>query len=543
MLNLLQGPVQFSNHLFAGIDALARRRLMSILVVFFLSFGGSWLFSAFRGIPVPYIHDEFSYLLAGDTFAHGRITNPTHPMWEYFETFHVLQHPTYMSRYPPGQGIFLAVGQVIFGHPIYGVWLSAGLMCAAICWMLYAWVSPRWALIGGLVAVIQFGIFTYWSQSYWGGAVAGIGGALVFGALPRIIKYQRLRDALFLGLGIGILANTRPVEGILFGIPLGCIALPWKIKWQALDKRRLLKNAVLPLMLLILATAILTGIYNKKITGNALMLPHVLYSKLYSTIPVFIWQPLYPAVHYNHKVLADYFRNWDIGQYHYKRSWKGFTRGIFRDSVDIGMFFFGFPLAFPILLLFSYARTAARFILAAGIILLMLGMVTVPAHAHYAAPLTCMAVLLITIGLRFLSLLKLRRIKIGTTLVMFLVLLQLGLNLFLTPRLPKDISLATVKQISNGRVLAGEFSRQELKDILIKLGGNHLVIVKYPPHHESLWDWVYNDADIDNSPIVWARGMGGQRNTKLLEYYQDRQVWEIKVNWDYVRYYANEARL
>ena len=136
-------------------------------------------------VPVPFVHDEFSYFLQADTFAHGRLSNPTHLFWQHFETIHVIQQPTYNSMYFPVQGLILALGMVL-GHPWIGVWLSCAAACAALTWMLEAWVPPRWALLGGLLAVARIDTFSYWIQGYWGGAHALLAAALVLGGLGRL---------------------------------------------------------------------------------------------------------------------------------------------------------------------------------------------------------------------------------------------------------------------------------------------------------------------------------------------------------------------
>src|SRR6202521_77993 len=264
------------------LSRLGEGKTLAVIALFFFVIGVRLVILPQLPVPVPGIHDEFSYLLLGDTLAHGRLTNPPHPMWMSFESFHVNWFPTYSSKYPPGQGAVLAFGQLL-AHPWIGVILSVAAMCAAILWMLQAWLPARWAFLGAVLVALKFGISSYWINSYWGGAVAATGGALVLGAMARIVRRANAHDALLLGLGVAILANSRPYEGLLFCAPAAAWFLWWlagKTKSHDAPRARLLK-VVVPLSIALILTAAFMGYYNWRLTGNALLFPHVLNTRTY----------------------------------------------------------------------------------------------------------------------------------------------------------------------------------------------------------------------------------------------------------------------
>ena len=77
-----------------AVTLLKRHAVFASIFVGMIALGLRLLLLTVIPPPRPAIPDEFSYLLAADTFSHGRLTNPTHPMWIHFETFHELSRPT-----------------------------------------------------------------------------------------------------------------------------------------------------------------------------------------------------------------------------------------------------------------------------------------------------------------------------------------------------------------------------------------------------------------------------------------------------------------
>ena len=225
-------------------------------------------------VPRPAIQDEFSYLLASDTFASGRLVNPTPALPEHFETLQELIRPVYASKYPPLSGLAMAAAQKLTGQPWVAVWLSMGLLCGAICWALQGWLPAVWALVGSLIAVLHIGIVSYWTESYWGGTWAALGGALLIGAVPRLIERPGAGMAVAFGTGLAILANTRPFEGFVFAI----VCTGWLVfEWTRarVSASTVLRTAIVPMALLLIPVAAGMAYYIFRVTGHAVELPNV----------------------------------------------------------------------------------------------------------------------------------------------------------------------------------------------------------------------------------------------------------------------------
>ncbi|MBN8721689.1 MAG: hypothetical protein J0M03_02070 [Acidobacteria bacterium] len=514
-----------------GFNKIARQRRLAICLVGLLAFTGNLLIAYKYSFPIPVVQDEFSYLLAADTFAQGRITNPVHPMWIHFETFYVLQQPTYMSIYPPGQGFILAVGQILTGLPIVGVWLSVALMCSALCWMLQAWMPPRWALLGSLLVLLKIGLFSYWSQSFWGGAFSALGGCLVLGAFRYTLKKPNIKNSFLLGLGLLILANTRPYEGLLISLPAMFLLLFWLLRNNKFSFDIKLKQVFLPLAISALFIVVVIGYYNFSITGKVLQMPYLLYQQIYATVPNSLWSKPRLDVKYNHEIFRHMYYKSYINLYNSNLGLSNFFNLTIYKLSNLSIFFLGIPFSFfisalPLLIKNYWVRFSLLTLL-----LLLIGIVQILYNfPHYAAPSLCLIYFLLLQCMRKLYLWKRRSNPLGKLLVwsvpIYLILLTiLPISLKLDPFLYNDRPSWDVPRT----VFPPWTTLREKLISQLNQTEKHLILVVYSAEHESEIQWVNNEANIDNSKVVWAYSMGDEKDCELIKYFVDRKIWLLHV--------------
>jgi hypothetical protein len=440
-------------------------------------------------------------------------------MWMHFETFHVIWHPTYMSMYPQGQGLVLAAGEIL-GNAWIGQLMCAALMCAAICWMLQGWIPPRWALLGGVLAIPRLGFLSYWTNGFWSACLPALGGALVLGALPRVKQHLRWRDSVIMAIGLFILANSRPYEGLLLSVGVAIALLAWMFGKDGPPLRISFARIVLPLVFALTPLAVWTGYYYYRVTGNPFRMTYDINRQTYAMGRYFIWQKPWPQKTYNHPRMEALYQR-EVRETEENQSLSGF---IWRWRIKLYYFWQVYlvpPLPFVLIALPCAARDRKLRvpwiiggIFAAGLVIETWGL------PHYFAPATALVFLILMQCIRHLRLFRWRARPVGLAFVRAVTVIYIGAVVL-------RVALAVTHIHPEPEWQHGDIERESIVQQLKALPGQHVVMVSYSPDFDLDREWVYNLADIDGSKIVWARDMGPEKNRELLAYYHGRQFWMV----------------
>jgi hypothetical protein len=475
-----------------------------------LSLGLSVLVTINRGLPQPVVHDESSYLLAADTFAHGRITNPTPVMSEHFETPHQLMRPTYMSKYPPGQAVALAVGEVLTGLPIAGVWISTALAVAAIQWMLQGVLPRSWSVLGAVVAASQTYVLE-WSQNYWGGCVAVLGSALLLGGWVRLVSSASIKAAIGAAIGLVVLANSRPFEGLLFSLVPVLVLVTNRKLWSV--------RIAAPTLLLLLLSAGAMGYYNHRITGNALRMPFSEYARQYDIYPKFWFLPARQAPEYRNASQRFVHQEFERIGYAVFRDWRGALTQV-RDryalilTTCLGHSVLLFPFGVGLFLAGGSLPRWLR-IASASTAIGLCGETFL--QSHYIAPMVPALVLLTMLGWRRIHGWSYRGRRVGSIFALAIAMGCIAGSALAMSRRPYHDPL-----ILDQKMVIDRFPQLQT--------GRHLILVSYCTlRTQTLCDLVHNLADLDQSRIIWARSLQSDSDERLIAAFPDRQPWLLKV--------------
>jgi hypothetical protein len=470
-------------------------------------------------IPTALGADDFSYLLLGDTLSHFRLTNATHPMHRFFETLFVLQEPSYSSIYPLGPGLALAFGKLVFRQPWAGIALSMAGFTSLCYWMLRAWTKPGWALLGGVLAVIQFGPLSHWMNTYWGGALAAAAGCLVFGAMPRLKRQWRTRDAILLGLGLAIHVLTRPFETIFLALGVILFFAP-----EYKNTRALLKAAAVVAMVVLPALGLI-ALHDKRVTDSWKTLPYALCRYQYGVPSTFVFQPN-PAPH--RQLTREQQISYDVQSFVHGDRPETFGSFFERlaGRVRFYRFFFLPPLYLALPAFFwSFRDPRIRYVFSILILFFVGTNLYGYFYAHYVAGVTCLFILLTVVSLEQLSHL------VGPDAVRVILFLcgahfvfWYGVQLASNQDFAKDLEpYETWDEVNHG----DPDGRITVNRQLAQAPGKQVVFVRYWLKH-TVTEWVYNGADMDGQTVVFARDLGTDENEKLREYYPDRKAWLLE---------------
>ncbi len=460
----------------------------------------------------PSSHEDFSHLLAADTFARGRLANPPLEHGVHFESPLILVRPHYVSALPPAQGALLALGQRL-GDPLHGSALGLGLAGAAVTWMLAGWLPGLWPLFGGLVLALHPRLVGIWGTGYSSGLPALVGAALLLGSLPRLLG-DRVRGGVALGVGAGLLALSQPFHGLVAALPaVGYLALGLRRRGPG---RRLPARALAAAASTLAALVAFHAYYDWRTTGDPFTTPWALYRETYAPTPELLFleerAPALARPAFQEALAGDASPN--AQSFSRRRTWEGFWEGV-AAKLGLSWSFFLLPAFSAVFLALPFAlrEPGVRFALAAvAVYLLALPLDARDRALHVATYLPAFGLLFTASAKRWTDL-GLRRFPAGALAVMALLLLGWYQQ-----------HVAT-SEVIDERLLLDLESRGKITRMLQRRADKGLVLVRTAGGQSGTAEWVYNEADLDLAPLLFARSISPEADEELVLAHPERKVW------------------
>ncbi|MDX1927793.1 MAG: hypothetical protein SFV81_14820, partial [Pirellulaceae bacterium] len=418
--------------------------------------------------------------------------------------------------------LLVALGMLV-GNPLVSSWVAAALMVASVTWMLAGVLPKRWALAGGILLALSPFVQLVWSQSLLHGFLPASGSALLLGGLLRLRRRVEFASAFASGCGVGLLAISRPFEGLCCTVI--CAAMLW-FAWKKCNLRERWQRVLRTCLLAagpVLAAIALTAAHNQSVTGKWWQMPYQLHESQYGVAPLFVFSSPklgnmakradFPEVFYEYHAVDSL--NW----YRQRVGMRGWLRGVNDASREL------MRLTFPFVGMLVFSGVAwCRYSLTRNMALAVALQVSASAcvcwvYSHYLAPILPGLLLLCLLALR--TSLRTRtgdREKFFGFVVAAVCLIQVAV-------------LGTFAAVvRSNEAEYWSHHRQEIVGQLSRVDGKHMVLVRYTAKHNVHQEWVYNLADPGASKIVWARYDEGRWIDALLDAYPDRQVWVIDAD-------------
>jgi hypothetical protein len=474
----------------------------------------------------PYFHDECSYLIQAHQFAVGRLWEPAHALPEFFDSFQLFSEPVYASAYFPGTAILYVPGIWLHLPP----WVTSVLIAAVVAGLLFRITAE---LLDGAAAVLAVTLL-FANDAYRQSATLAMGQmpCLMYGLLAILFWLRwsarpTARRAVLIGIALGLAAVTRPVDALIFAIPIAAaifFGAPWSVRVKTAAG---IAAGLLPFLLL-------QVVMNRGITGEYFRTPFRMYADRDYPGTAYGFHTPDPAAEPVSKLLQK--RMLYDGEYSRiiaGHRWSNVIRQQFEplgvysparfQSVFIQSTVFAYPLLMLLIPLSVLAMTRRRaVVVAGGPLFWFLYVPYVFFFFHYVLTAAAGMIVAILVGGRGAEILLPRwRKKVMVAVFLFTG----GLSLAAWPQFDPDVTDVAF----DSTVLA------KVNTALARLpaGERAVVLFTFDPKRGIHSEPVYNTdaAWPDDEPVVRAHDLG-PRDPEIFRYYADRQPDRVFYRYD-----------